>query len=222
MAFENSFRVLKRQSKAASNVEGESLASALELKASRMRRGHNFPWSMPMKMAERFFSIGYELLANYGRSASRPVFFMVASTVGFAALTWAWEGGGLSGPRAPFWTTENHALVAQTPFDADFIEALSFSTARVFPFGPWAEAKAPDDEPRAEAKGTAVERERCSFAARHLAVDHCRPDGVSLHTATEVEGHRLAVRAVAVLQSLFAIVLAFLFGLAVRRRFQIS
>jgi hypothetical protein len=45
---------------------------------------------------------------------------------------------------------------------------------------------------------------------------------VDLPRPTALEGHRLAVRAVAVVQSILAALLIFLFALAVRRRCQIT
>jgi hypothetical protein len=188
-----------------------------QLKAQRLEAPSTFRafaerplyWLL-VKPIEKLLRLTYEVVADYGLSLIRPIVFLIASVFAFAALVWAWEGGGLGKPKSPFWSA--HAVYAPAaPVDSDFLGALSFSAARVFPFGPWGEVKAPD-----EGKG------QCSFAARHLAVDHCRPDGVDLPRPTALEGHRLAVRAVAVVQSILAALLIFLFALAVRRRFQIT
>jgi len=45
---------------------------------------------------------------------------------------------------------------------------------------------------------------------------------MQLSNPVDLEAHRLLVRLMGLAQSLMSIVLAFLFGLAVRRRFQIS
>lgn len=87
------------------------------------------------------------------------------------------------------------SLPAHWPAGEDLWQALSFSTSCVLPFGPWT------DEPAAE-----------TMMGRLL---HIEGRGHGAGTA-------FAIRLIATLQSLMAIVLVFLAGLAIRRRFQIN
>jgi hypothetical protein len=86
------------------------------------------------------------------------------------------------------------------------LDASAALETLVLPFGP----------------GAVVEEEGCGYAARLLALDPCRPEGVPVAADQNVALHRLAAGAAATLQSVMALTLAFLFGLAVRRRFQIA
>ena len=90
-------------------------------------------------------------------------------------------------------------------FDA-FGEALNYSLSRVFPFGDWAEVR------------------DCSLIGQMQAdggrYDLCSDAGETAYKYWGPVG--LTIRTVAMLQSLFALILVFLFGLAARRRFQIN
>jgi hypothetical protein len=212
-----SFRTLKRLCADAHNSEGQALARALELKASRLRPGHNWQEALFSKPFERLFSLSYEIVAGYGQSILLPFLWLLLSGLGFAALYWSWEGGGLERGGA-FWRT--HALAGfERSVDPEFIDAAAFSASRMFPLGPWGEVVTDDA--------------RCSFRERllHLGTEQrtgpapellCTPRGIALNDDISVAAHRLAVQSVATVQSIFAIVLALLLALAVRRRFQIS
>ncbi len=110
--------------------------------------------------------------------------------------------------------------------DPSLTEAIGFSVRNVFrPFGVW-NAEFVQDE------------ENCGFQARLLVVGHsapalikgtqavtsatCKPRGVKLTTIQAIQGHRLLVRLAASAQSICSGILIFLFGLSLRRRFQIS
>lgn len=166
------------------------------------------------KPAEKSIGMIYELVSDYGLSFLRPVFALLTLVLANAVLLWAWEGGGLRSQQMP-----TSFQRVEAGFDARFLEAVSYSASRAFPFGPWGEIKAPENE---QDGPQSIPAEGCAFAARILAVGPCRPDGVSLETPAALEGHRLLVRTLGLIQSLLTIVLVFLFGLALRRRFQIS
>lgn len=183
-----------------------------------------FTWAL-VKPAEKGLGWTYEVVSDYGLSFIRPIIALIAVTLLSAFLYWAWERGGINAldpERQSALRVATNLAPKQLFSDADFLEAISFSASRAFPFGPWGEIRPPIDF---EWDGSAVsssQLDRCAFAARLLAVGHCRPDGIDLSDRTRLESHRLAVRLVGLGQSLATIVLAFLFGLAVRRRFQIS
>jgi len=134
---------------------------------------------------EDLFSGLYDFAANYGASIGRP-FLLLLVMIPFCALWyWVWEA-----ILARDLGAQAQALVAAPLAPQSWTrvwDALSFSTGRVLPFGPW------------------------TTSPPFLAA-------MDAHGA----GWGYGVRFVATAQSVFAIVLAFLFGLAVRRRFQIS
>ena len=197
------FRTLTQLSDANRNRRDASKFYRLELKATRLRR------STPP--VERFLSWLYDVTSDYGESLVRPLMSLMVIVSAFAVLFWAWEGGRLNRPSS----VGGSALISESvsTADADFIDAARFSLSRVFPFGPWA----------------VVEEAGCGFAARLLALDtsvagepDCRPSGVRLPSASAVAGHRLLIGAAAALESLLSLTMAFLVGLAARRRFQIG
>ena len=169
---EDAFRTLKLLMEERRNRQQEGLFFRLELQARRKRRDDAVPkW-------ERIFSDIYGLASDYGNSAFRPLGLLVALIAVFAG------GYALLG-----------SLPVRLPAGEDLWQALSFSTSRVLPFGPWA------DEPAAE-----------TMMGRLLHIDG------GGHGA----GTAFGIRLLATLQSLAAIVLVFLAGLAIRRRFQIN
>lgn len=174
-----------------------------------------------VRLFEKPLGMLYEIGSDYGLSFLRPLIILVNVILFNGFLLWAWEGGGLN-PQlkeeySEFWRVRSPDLAK--PFHADLLEAIGYSTSRAFPFGPWGEINPPTNQSQYDRPTSG---EACSFAARMLAVGACRPNGIVLDTASALEGHRLIVRTLGLLQSLLTIVLAFLFGLAVRRRFQIS
>lgn len=164
-----------------------------------------------VKPIEKFIGIAYEVAADYGLSFMRPLISAVLLVALAGFLLWAWEAGEFSrGSSAGLpYVHSSHSPFAAP--DAALFEAIGYSASRVFPFGSWGEIKAPNDS-----------KVGCNFAARLLAVEHCRPRGIRISTRTELEGHRLRVRFIGALQSSVAVALVFLFGLALRRRFQIG
>lgn len=161
---------------------------------------------------ERFLSYLYWVTTGCGEGIVRPIISFAAVTAIFASLFWAWEGGGLTGGATAreFWRT-HHLVGPANARDPTFIEASTFSARNVFPFASWTGSDAEDT---------------CGFEQRLLHVE--RPDGsrcpsaVTLNGERALQEHRLAVRIVSTVQSIFSLTLLFLFGLAVRRRFQIS
>ena len=127
---------------------------------------------------ERYFSHAYEFTADYGNSIVRPLGIVLVSAVLFA-LYYAFAA----------------ALPVRFPSWNDLWQAMSFSAARVFPFGPW--GGAPD---------------KTSLIGQYI-----NANGVQ-YTPLKAFGFSF----VATCQSLIAIVLLFLTALAIRRRFQIN
>jgi hypothetical protein len=181
----------------------------LELKATRLRWRTN-PF-------ERFFSWAYDLVADYGESIARPLIVLGVVIGGFAAIYWATEEGTETGARSRW-------VAPQASFDPDFIDAARYSLSRVFPFGPWVDSDEPLTVEEGGAQGARPAPD-CSFRERLLAVGECRPEAWAAgeaRDASEVAAHRLLLSVLATTQSVLAILLGFLFALAVRRRFQIG
>ncbi|MDG1827143.1 MAG: pentapeptide repeat-containing protein [Henriciella sp.] len=88
----------------------------------------------------------------------------------------------------------------------DYCEALNYSLSRVFPFGDWTEVR------------------DCSLIGQMQAdggnYELCLGEGETAYKYRV--GTALTVRFVGMVQSLFALILVFLLGLAARRRFQIN
>jgi hypothetical protein len=145
---------------------------------------------------EKGVGLLYELTSDYGLSLLRPLLVAGALIAASAYLYWQWEG---------------------TRSDEYRSEAVAFSLSRTLPLGPWGEVVSDDDS--------------CSFRERLLAggsekvgdvAAPCRPASLRSASTAEVSRHRLSVQAAATAQSTISAVLLFLFGLAVRRRFQIN
>ncbi len=141
---------------------------------------------------ERLISQGYGLISNYGGSLFRPVVTLTLLTATFGLVYWGWASAFQGKPLA---------LLGAGGLQNDVWDALLFSANNVFrPFNAW----------------SADSGEHSAWLTRFLSAQTANPDVV--HGA----GWRLGIRLVATAQSLVAIVLAFLFALGVRRRFQIS
>lgn len=201
-----------------------------QLKAQRLDGGVGLFRARPItywfgRPAEKALGLSYEIISDYGLSFIRPLICLLVVTITSAFLLWAWEGGGLNNSdpnqRGAFWESRS-VSPRDLLSDPQFLEAMSYSASRAFPFGPWGEIAMPRGLETGDDVRANSEAMECAFAARLLAVGLCRPSGLDLTDETQLEGHRLAVRLMGLGQSLLTIVLAFLFALAVRRRFQIS
>lgn len=143
-------------------------------------------------VAEKLYSWLYATFSDYGMGLWQPFATLLALTLGFGALYWGW-GEGLRGWPHGFSPIPNGAI------DQEAWDALLLSANNVFrPFGVWSSEF------------------HTSFGAGWVK------DFLSAFDAPNEGGQRLAIRLTATLQSILAVVLFFLFGLAVRRRFQIG
>lgn len=143
-------------------------------------------------LAEKLFSHLYATFSDYGMGLWQPFATILALTLGFGALYWGW-GEALRGFPDGVSPFPNGAL------DPDAWDAMLLSANNVFrPFGVWS-------------------------AEFHQNIGSAWiGDFLSAKDAAHEGGQRLAIRLVATLQSILAVILFFLFGLAVRRRFQIG
>jgi hypothetical protein len=163
-----------------------------ELQARRKRRDPAVPWS------DRLISVLYGVASDYGNSVLQPIAYWFAAIFAFAVIY-----VGIDGVHQP------HPY--KLPTNAEFIEALGFSSGRALPFGPWANQPEP-----------------CTAIGRLLDV---RP---SIEHLAQNEAYKTVlansygpcpsfwVRVLASVQSLLQLVLAFLAALAARRSFQIN
>lgn len=178
---EAAYRTLKLKMEQSRDRMEEARFFKLELMARRRRRDDAVPnW-------ERIFSDIYGVSSDYGNSILRPIIGLLLISLTFSALYWS-ISNGLSGRSfAPISAWAN----GEMRIDADFWEALRFSSGRVLPFGVFNDLK---------------------------------PEGWigNLLAGNGSKFWSFTIRLIATVQSLAAIVLAFLFALAVRRRFQIN
>ncbi len=173
---------------------------SLEIKTRRRRRRPNVPYW------ERLMSDIYGGTSDYGNSVVRPVGWILGSIFLFGLIYLAlgnWNFASMMPWNWPWsWPWEWRWSVI-LPWNwhvenwnwAEFWQAMSYSAGRVLGFGPWS------DVPEA---GT-------------MMGDLLNTGGTGLGTQTA-----FGVRFLASLQTLIAIILVFLSGLAVRRRFQIN
>ncbi|WP_018147611.1 pentapeptide repeat-containing protein [Henriciella marina] len=145
-----------------------------------------------VKRPERLASDVYGAISDFGTSPLLPLGWLAGSVFVFALLYW------MMGTWFAF-----------TPSWQGWGDALSFSFGRVLPVGPWSEPDA------------------CGLIGRLLDLspepgsDPCAiQDGVDYKLWWP--GTPIWIRLIASFQSLSAIVLVFLSGLAVRRKFQIN
>lgn len=171
-SLENAFRTLKLIMEERRDRSTEGMFFRLELQARRKRRDGGVPFW------ERLFSDIYGWSSDYGNSALLPLARLIGFTLVFAVIY------GCAGN----WPLRH------LPVEEGW-QALSFSTSRVLPFGPWT------GEPEA---GTLI--------------------GRLFDVEGKGYGTRIAYtfRFIASVQSLIALIMVFLAGLAIRRRFQIS
>ncbi|RIJ20369.1 hypothetical protein D1224_14680 [Henriciella barbarensis] len=191
---EDCYRTLKHLMEDRRDRHEEGRFHKLELRARRKRR------RPAINISEQWLSHLYGWSADYGNSVLLPIGWLL---VGSFVLAGVYTLMGTTGP-AHF----GHDLFA--PYSAvDWGETLSYSFSRVFPFGGWGD---PD---------------QCSMIGQMLAAD-----GVGLEAPCgQVEGRvdrdfvggtPLALKALTTFQSISAIILIFLAGLAARRKFQIN
>ena len=201
-ALEDCFRTLKLFNEDRRDRPEEGRFHRLELIARRRRRpNYSLRELFSLKRAkvgipmwERMMSHIYGWGSNYGNSVVLPIGWLLGGVFAFATLYL------LMGDWFVY-----------TPNSARFGEALSFSFGRVFPFGPW-------DAPEA-----------CSAIGQMLdpltdiGKETCKAQlGEAFEPRTYKGGTPLTLRLLASFQSLSAIILVFLSGLAIRRRFQIN
>jgi hypothetical protein len=194
---ESETRALRKLSRIADqqkNRRSSAYFHRMELKAHRMR-GAADPF-------ERMFSWLYDVMSGYGESIWRPIAATAVSALVFAALYWAWSAANFS-PQvvlASFPSAEN------TTVSPEFLSALEFSAQNmVRPFSVWSSGSA-----------------GCNFDQTLLAsAEGCRPSWAADLSDGSVVLHRLLVRVVASIQTIFSLTMLFLFGLALRRKFQV-
>jgi hypothetical protein len=141
---------------------------------------------------ERWISDGYRLTSDFGTSIRRPLGWFVGAIFVFALLYWCM----ILLPYGFFFGE------GEWPSWATWGEALSFSLGRVFPFGPWGDP------------------ELCSAIGQMLSP--LSEGETCAQPRAFGPGTPIGLRVLASVQSLIALVLVFLSGLAIRRRFQIN
>lgn len=201
-ALEDCYRTLKLFNEDRRDRPEEGRFHRLELIARRRRRP-NYPIrelfslkreKVGIPMWERMMSHIYGWGSNYGNSVVLPIGWLLGGVFVFAGLYLLMSD----------W-------FVHTPNSVRFGEALNFSFGRVFPFGPW-------DAPEA-----------CSAIGQMLdpltdiGKEACKAQlGDAFEARAYKGGTPLTLRLLASFQSLSALILVFLSGLAIRRRFQIN
>lgn len=144
--------------------------------------------------AEKLYSSLYGGFSDYGMGLWQPFVTLLFMVLGFGTIYWAW------GEALQDITADAVCFGVTCRVDPDFWDAMMFSANNVFrPFGVWGSSFEWGDDGR------------------------WIPGFLNAFRDSD-EGHwmRLLIRLVASLQSLLSVILFFLFGLAVKRRFQIS
>ncbi len=201
-ALEDCYRTLKLFNEDRRDRPEEGRFHRLELIARRRRRpNYSLRELFSLKRAkvgipmwERMLSHIYGWGSNYGNSVVLPIGWLLGGVFVFATLYL------LMGD----W-------FVHTPNWARFGEALNFSFGRVFPFGPWDAPEACSAIGQMLDPLTDIGKEACEAQL-----------GDAFGARTYKGGTPLTLRLLASFQSLSAIILVFLSGLAVRRRFQIN
>ncbi|WP_155838361.1 pentapeptide repeat-containing protein [Hyphomonas beringensis] len=147
-----------------------------------------------ISLRERIMSRIYGGASNYGNSVARPLVCLIIGMFLFA-LAYMMMGDWFI--YAPNWK--------------HFGEAMAFSLGQVLPFGPW---DAPDP---CTAIGQMLDP--LTGPAQAACKQHL---GDGFEHRLYINGTPIGLRLLASLQSLSAIILVFLSGLAIRRRFQIN
>lgn len=204
------YRTAKIAMEAAGDFEREQTFYRFEVKA-RMRKTHE-SWILRrpgLSGWERFASFFYRVFSDYGASIGRPFAGLILFVVSFAGLYYAiaWNQFEEVTPRfaAPVEISWSGSALPElrnwTGLSVDAIQALEFSLNNAFrPLSALA-----TQEP---VEGAAIPVPEKRLGEKLL-----------FEAGT---GWGLIVRIFAIIQSLLSFVLAFLFGLAVRRKFQIS
>jgi len=196
---ENACRLLKQQMEMQSDKTREQLFYRFELLARRAQR--TTPW------LERRFSDLYRNLSDYAGSQVKPIVWLVVVWMTFAVAYAGFVGYTELNPaqtrpvtNAGFDLFKEAAWRRVTPSEL-VLQSAALSASRIFPFG-------------------AFEDVSKNFGNR-LECKTAEGDPMP-HCVWEQPLKAFAFRALATLQSFIALILAFLFGLSVRRRFQIS
>ncbi|KCZ86592.1 pentapeptide repeat-containing protein [Hyphomonas jannaschiana] len=193
-ALEDCYRTLKLFNEDRRDRPEEGRFHRLELIARRRRKRPKYTklqmlafWQEKegIPIWERGLSRIYGGASNYGNSVVLPIVWLFGGVLLFASI-YAAMG----------------SLPQHLPTVGEIENALSFSTGRVLPFGPWADPAA------------------CSRIGQMLETagrENCASGAIDYGTWVP-----FGLRLLASFQSLTAIILVFLSGLAVRRRFQIN
>lgn len=191
------FRKLARIAEGQRNRRHAAQFHRLELKAHRLRSD-----SDPF---ERFFSWLYDVLGGYGESIWRPLAAATIGSFAFALVYWSWAVGGIS---LDFMLSHLPWIGRMSP-DPEFVPALRFSVENmVRPFSVWSVDGG---------------QTPCRFVDQLLAqLQECRSSLIASKTSAELALHDLAVRVTASVQTILSLTLLFLFGLALRRKFQVG
>lgn len=177
------------------------LKTAMEAEKDHMQEHRFFRFELQAKRRrpsvsrlEKAASWSYGLLSDYGNSMGRPLFWLIVSVFLFCALYWGWSRS--LDPSTGWWQV---------------VTAWEVSIRNVVqPFAPWAATKL---SPFFNLD--VVEVVRCGGAPSPVL-----PGDVACPTGGGFGW--LAFRLVATLQSVVSLLLAFLFALALRKKFQIS
>nr|WP_321440209.1 pentapeptide repeat-containing protein [uncultured Hyphomonas sp.] len=202
-ALEDCYRTLKQFNEDRRDRPEEGRFFRLELIARRRRRRPEY--SLQQLLAfwqekegipiwERVLSHIYGGASNYGNSVVLPIVWLIGGVFVFA-LAYMLMGD---------WFLDR-------PSWKHFGEALSFSFGQVLPFGPW------DTPDPCTAIGQMLDP---LTGPAQAACEQHLGDGFELRAYRD--GTPIGLRLLASFQSLTAIILVFLSGLAVRRRFQIN
>ncbi len=207
-------RSLRKVARESLNHELEALAHAAELKYSRLRKGKG--WRVLTKPIERFFSCLYEAFSDYGQGIFRPFLWLSIFILGMAGAYYSWADRHmgtdvaancyLTYPAPISAVAPKRADIEQAPTscaidpDTAIWQALEFSWSNTFK--PLSALSTSNDNMKQN-------------ALAHSLLYTSERDG-------NIDATGFWVRVTATMQSLLSIVLAFLLGLAVRRRFQIS
>jgi len=165
------------------------------------------------KRAEKLFSWLYAKTADYGASLVRPPIAIASTILIFGLVFWAW----------------GEALQAVARSDGErvslFWNAIVFSGEQVFrPFGVWWPQPSASADPNTAQALLDAAGLKTPVALKHVSASEPSWNQLFLN-AYGLEGQgwqRAAIRFVATFESLLAIVFFFLFGLAIRRRFQMD
>jgi hypothetical protein len=198
---EGGCRALKKYFEDHGDKARAQLFYRFEIEARRMQPATSGP--------EKLFSHAYRIFSGYGAAIFRPIGALLASVPLFAVVYWLvaaiWADSLVPKKEngSPAYEVQSFRdvvdLIGQHQYGSisigPMLGALSFSAQRVFPIGPW-EVKAEDEEKDANM--------RLLLLGKGETLPH------------------LGIRFLGTLQSIFALAMAFLSGIAIRRRFQMD